>query len=110
MAECASPSRVQNVEAVQELAQDWINDWYEGTAHAYVLPAPAPELTFIDVVLETLLEATQTLNFSYRAVDPSDVQQQRTEFLTENSTPNTALSLDGRSQTGQSVGQHVCTG
>jgi hypothetical protein len=36
-----------------------------------VLPAPAPQLTSIDVVLETLLEATLALNFSYCAVDPS---------------------------------------
>jgi acetyl esterase/lipase len=34
----------------------------------------------------------------------------RKQNLTQNSTPNTALSLDGRAQTGQSVGQHVCTG
>jgi len=30
--------------------------------------------------------------------------------LTQNSTANTALSLDGKGSTGQSVGQHVCTG
>jgi len=76
----------------------------------YALPAPAYQLTFIDLILKTALDATQTLNFAYCATDPSGSSVQQAIFLTENSTPNTALSLDGRSQTGQSVGQHVCTG
>jgi hypothetical protein len=49
-------------------------------------------------------------NFACHAVDPSDERQQRTADLTENSTPNTALSLDEKASKGQSVGQHVCTG
>jgi hypothetical protein len=123
-------SRPENVQAVQELAQGWINDWYEGThtgiygdlgstvdiptsagtAQAYVLPAPPPTPTFIDVIVESFLESLGSLNFAYCAEPIGGMEPVQTEFLTENSTPNTALSLDGRRQTGQSVGQHVCTG
>lgn len=49
-------------------------------------------------------------NFAHCAAPIGGTEAVQTEFLTENSTPNTALSLDGRRQTGQSVGQHVCTG
>jgi pimeloyl-ACP methyl ester carboxylesterase len=120
--------RLENVEAVQELAEGWINDWYEGshtgvygelgstidipttkgTAQAYVLPAPAPQLTLIDLFLNALMNSTAILNFAYCAEDPSAAAAN--EDLTENSTPNTVLSLDGKGSTGQSVGQHVCTG
>ena len=38
----------------------------------------------------------------------SRVRRHRKRTINENSLPNTALSLDGRASTGQSVGQHVC--
>jgi hypothetical protein len=70
-------SEPQNVDAVQVLAQGWINDWYNGThtgiygdlgstidiptgagtAQADVLPTTAPQLTFIDLILETLIDS-----------------------------------------------------
>lgn len=129
----------ENVEAVQALAQGWITDWFRtdpatplvgiysdptqpGTivtiptdtgadAHAYVLPAPPAQLSIIDVIVEAALDATPNLVVAPCAADPSDMLSEYTaEVFTENSTQNAALSLDGRSQTGQSVGQHVCTG
>ena len=123
-------SRPENVQAVQDLAEGWINDWYDGThtgtygdlgstvdittaagtAHVYVLPAPAPQLTFVDLIVNASISAAGNLNFAYCAAPISGTEAVQTVFLTENSTPNTALSLDGRRQTGQSVGQHVCTG
>jgi hypothetical protein len=30
-----------------------------------VLPVPAPQLTVVDLILKTLLDATQSLNFAY---------------------------------------------
>jgi hypothetical protein len=64
----------------------------------------------IYVILNAFLTSLGGGHFAYCAAEPSDAQKQRTDFSTENSTPNTALSLDGRRQTGQSVGQHVCMG
>jgi len=121
-------SRPENVEAVQVLAAGWINDWYEGThtghygdlgstidiptaegtAHAYVLPAPAPRLTLIDLILKALIESTQVLKFGYCAEDPS--ASAANPDLTQNSTADTALSLDGKDSTGQSVGQQCMDG
>jgi pimeloyl-ACP methyl ester carboxylesterase len=83
-------SRPENVQAVQELAEGWINDFYDGThtgvygelgstvdipdtggARAYVLPAPAHQFTFIDLIVEKALESLQVLDFAYCAEDPS---------------------------------------
>lgn len=83
--------RAENIEAVQELTQGWINDWYEGTdtgvygdlgttvdvpdtggAQAYVLPAPEHQWTVIDLVVELGLRSvllTQVLETC--AEDPS---------------------------------------
>ena len=83
-------SQPQNVQAVQVLAQGWINDWYDGThtgnygdlgstidipttagtAQAYVLPAPAPQLTFVDLIVNAVLNALGNINFAYCATDP----------------------------------------
>ncbi|WP_304119172.1 hypothetical protein [Mycolicibacterium bacteremicum] len=121
-------SKQRNVDAVQVLAQAWIADWYAGThtdefygergetidiatptgqAQAYVLPGPSPRLTFIDHLMRAALRTTELLSaFSGNyAADPATEPAQ-----IRNSTADTALSLDGRRQTGQSVGQHVCTG
>jgi pimeloyl-ACP methyl ester carboxylesterase len=85
-------SRPENVEAVQELSEGWINDWYEGThtgdygvpgttidiptsagtARAYVLPGPAPKLTIVDVIVKAFVESLSGLTvFQTCAVDPS---------------------------------------
>jgi hypothetical protein len=83
-------ARPENVQAVQELAEGWINDFYDGThtgvygelgstidipctggARAHVLPAPAHQFTFIDLIVEKVLESLQVLDFAYCAEDPS---------------------------------------
>jgi hypothetical protein len=74
----------------------------------HVPPTPAPKLTIVELIVEKALESLQVLNFAYCAQDPS--ASAANSELTENSTPNTALSLDGKGSTGQSVVQHVCTG
>ncbi|MGE2717646.1 hypothetical protein ACQI4L_26595 [Mycolicibacterium litorale] len=128
-------SKPSNVEAVQVLAQGWITDWFEtdpdkpevgyygergdvisvetdaGTASAYVVPGPAPRLTFIDRIVRAALESMTVLNrFSGNcAVDPDVYQHENQPPSTKDSTNKIASSLDGRRLTGQSVGQHVCT-
>ncbi len=89
-----------------------------GLAHAYVLPAPRSQFTaLLSLVLGAFFELPTVFRLDVCAVDPSAAAATATcarraanPELTENSTPNTALSLDGRRQTGQSVGQHVCMG
>jgi acetyl esterase/lipase/pimeloyl-ACP methyl ester carboxylesterase len=84
----------ENVEAVQVLAQGWINDWYtpedpdtgfygelgsvidiptdEGTAEAHVLPAPHRQLNVIELFVKTLFESTVLLTaLQTCAEDPS---------------------------------------
>ena len=76
------------------------------------------QFTFSDVIVEKALESLQVLDFAYCAEDPSAISAATSKCsasaanpdLTENSTADTALSLDGKGSTGQSVGQHVCTG
>ncbi|WP_395308231.1 hypothetical protein V4U86_23225 [Mycobacterium sp. AMU20-3851] len=127
-------SQRQNVEAVQVLAQAWISDWFgdivtsdyygergevidfdtsKGTVRAYVIPGPAPRLTIIDRILKAMIESTVFLrNFSGNcAVDPVSALNDAGPLLAgRNSTADTALSLDGRRQTGQSVGQQCTEG
>lgn len=122
-------STAPNAEAVQNLSQAWISDWFngthtdafygdrgevisidtpEGTAQAYVIPGPAPTLTIIDRFLKSMIESTVFLRqFSGNcAVDPNEVSITDESLLVGRiSTADTALSLDGRRQTGQSVGQ-----
>jgi hypothetical protein len=38
---------------------------------SYVLPAPAPQLTFVDVIVEALVDSAGNLNFAYCATNPS---------------------------------------
>jgi len=122
-------SRPENVQAVQVIAQGWINDFYEGThtgvygplgstvdipgtdgAQAHVLPTPMPKLTFVDLIVDTAFRSLLLIP-TYCAEDPSATfSAAANPELTENSTADTALSLDGKGSTGQSVGQHVCTG
>jgi hypothetical protein len=75
-------------------------------------PGPPPQLGPTDLVINALVESIGLLTVftGNCAVDPCAAFAAETPLLTENSSPNTALSLDGRRQTGQSVGQHVCTG
>jgi hypothetical protein len=84
-------SRPENVLAVQELAEGWINDFYQGThtgvygelgstidipgtdgARAYVLPAPAHQFTIIDLIVDAALKSVLFVNnFAVCAEDPS---------------------------------------
>jgi hypothetical protein len=122
-------AKPRNVDAVQELTQAWIADWFNGThtdayygergetitigtpagpAQAYVVPGPAPRLNFFDRILKALMESTELLaQFSGNcAADPNDgLDGSQQQLLSRNSTGDTALSLDGRRQTGQSVWQ-----
>ncbi|KRD15960.1 hypothetical protein ASE48_27700 [Mycobacterium sp. Root265] len=127
-------SKARNVDAVQELAQAWIADWFNGThtdayygergetitiatpagpAQAYVIPGPAPRLTFFDRILKAMIESTEFLaQFSGNcAADPAVTPNgAESLLLSRNSTGDTALSLDEGRQTGQSVLQQCRRG
>ena len=82
----------------------------EAVAAAKAKQTPV-ETALAFAVLRTFLELPAAFNFASCAADPSaSPLLQANPELTENSTPNTVLSLDGKGSTGQSVGQHVCTG
>ena len=117
----------RNVEASQILMAGWISDMFEGTetpglygdpgstliiptsagnARALVQPTPGVLTSLAREVTAAFFRLFANIDFATCAApDP-----QETGFLREMSTPNTPLSLDGRARTGQSVGQHVCTG
>jgi hypothetical protein len=42
-----------------------------GTAQPYVLAAPAPQVTFIDLLVNAVVESLGNLDVTYCAVDPS---------------------------------------
>ncbi|MGU3497907.1 hypothetical protein [Mycobacterium sp. C31M] len=115
-------AKPRNVDAVQTLAQAWISDWFDGThteesygdrggmiaigaARAYVAPGPPPSA--FDRLMQRLMRVTLVLGeFNGNcAADPATEPSQ-----IRNSTADTALSLDGRGQTGQSVGQQCMYG
>jgi len=64
----------------------------------------------VEANLKTFLVAFGNADSATCAADPGDVLSAYGGPSTENSTQIAALSLDGRRQTVQSVGQHVCTG
>lgn len=127
-------AKPRNVDAVQELAQAWISDWFNGThtdayygergetitiatpagqAQAYVIPAPMPRLNFIERLLKAMIESSVILApFGGNcAADPAVTPEGAGSLLLgRNSTGDTALSLDGRRQTGQSVLQQCRRG
>lgn len=81
-----------------------------GVALAHVLPVPPVQLSFIDSILKTLLNSlTATQGLASCAVDPVAASSLQIGESARHSTADTALSLDERRQTGQSVGQHGCT-
>jgi hypothetical protein len=81
-----------------------------GVAHAHVLPVPPAQLSFFDSILKTLLNSlTGTQGLASCAVDPVAASSLQIGESARHSTSDTALSLDERRQTGQSVGQHGCT-
>ncbi|MGV0792902.1 hypothetical protein [Mycolicibacterium sp. XJ1819] len=126
-------SAPENVEAVQVLSQGWLTDMYAGRvydpatrtgiygtpgepgqtvvdipteaglARGYVLPGPPHALSPFERIFAALVHSINSNDFvTCSTVAPAPPAQ--------NSTPNTALSLDGRAITRQSVGQHVCMG
>ena len=124
-----------NVEGSQILAAGWINDMFEGAetcsetscfyadpgetitiptgfgmARGLVQPEPGVLDSLAREVTAAVFRLLGNINFATCAAEPSAPQIQETGFLREISTPNTPLSLDGKARTGQSVGQHVCTG
>ncbi|KAA0118469.1 hypothetical protein [Mycolicibacterium sp. P9-22] len=127
-------AKPRNVDAVQVLAQAWISDWFNGThtdayygergetitidtpagaAQAYVIPGPAPKFSFFERILKAMVESAVIFGqFSGNcAADPEVTPNGAGSLpLSRNSTGDTALSLDGRRQTGHSVWQHACTG
>lgn len=127
-------SKPRNVDAVQVLAQAWISDWFDGThtdayygergqtitfdtaagpAQAYVIPAPVPRMTFIDRILAAMIRSALIFGqFQGNcAADPAVTPEGAESLLLgRNSTGDTALSLDGRRQTGQSVLQQCRRG
>lgn len=113
-------SRAENVKASEPLSASWVNDMFagteaspyygaagtlleietaRGTATAYVMPGPPQRLRFVDKVFQFFSNIIFGIDFA-TCVAPSG----------EISTPNTVLSLDGRTKPGQSIAQHVCTG
>jgi hypothetical protein len=81
-----------------------------GVALAHVLPVGPAQLSFIDSILKTLLNSlTGTQGLASCAVDPVTASSLQIDESARHSTADTALSLDERRQTGQSVGQHGCT-
>lgn len=127
-------SQARNVDAVQELAQAWISDWFNGThtaayygergetitidtpagqAQAYVIPGPAPRLNFFDRIILAMMRSTLIFGqFTGNcAADPAVTPNSAGSLLVDGkSTADTALSLDGRRQTGQSVFQQCRRG
>ena len=63
----------------------------------------------VEANLKTFLVAFGNADSATCAADPGDVLSAYGGPSPENSTQIAALSLDGRRQTVQSVGQHVCT-
>jgi pimeloyl-ACP methyl ester carboxylesterase len=83
----------QNMQAVQDLAVGWINDWFAGThdgvygtagstidiptdagtAQALILPVAAPQLNFIQSLSLRLIDALQILNQLQVCATPVDI-------------------------------------
>ncbi|WP_163797041.1 hypothetical protein [Mycolicibacterium sediminis] len=121
-------STPENVEAVQVLAQGWITDWFEGTrtdrfygepgstipvataagvAYAEVLPVAPVQLSFFDQIANGFFGVLESLSSNKpSAVSPEAMLSDYAGGnSSRHSTAITALSLDGRQRTGQSVGQ-----
>ena len=63
-----------------------------GTASAYVLPAPPHKFTLIDLVLRAFIESTNALRFGYCAVDPDVELQQGADAARSAGRPACAVS------------------
>lgn len=121
----------RNVEASQILQAGWINDMYagtrtpglygepgsvlliptdKGTARALVAPKPGVITSVLREVTAAVIGLSTKIVFATCAVPEADSSAPQTGVGQEIPTPNTALSLDERGRTVQSVGQHVCTG
>ena len=111
-------SRPENIDAVRLLAGGWVRDMFagtvydedertgiygdlgslieiptdNGTASAYVLPAPPHKFTLIDLVLRAFIESTNALRFGYCAVDPDVELQQGADAARSAGQPACAVS------------------
>lgn len=113
-----------NVRAAEMISAGWLNDMFagtkdsgyygvpnqtieietsSGTATADVLPGRTDTLTLFDYLFGFVSQILFGIDFATCAADPDEVTEEMV-------APNTALSLDGRTKAGQSIGQHVCTG
>ncbi|MCH9710307.1 MAG: hypothetical protein K0U69_12470 [Actinomycetia bacterium] len=124
-------SKVENVKAAEMLSAAWINDMFagnstspyygapgtvleietsRGTAEAYVMPGPPERLNVIDVAFQFVADLLFSLDFAACAVPGSEGAYRRPNSVIEFPTPNTALSLDGGTKPGQSIGQQCMQG
>jgi pimeloyl-ACP methyl ester carboxylesterase len=120
--------RAENVQAVQVIAAGWITDWFAepgtphvgiypgdenaeglievttdaGTAYADALPAPVPQLSFIDQILKMLIGSTGSLQFAYCASEPAPPGA-----ATDGSAQQPTLTP--RKQTASMIGQRGCS-
>ncbi|MDA2895142.1 hypothetical protein PDG61_29805 [Mycolicibacterium sp. BiH015] len=113
-----------NVKAAEMISAGWLNDMFagtkdsgyygapnqtidietsSGTATADVLPGPTERLTLIDRLFTFGATILFGIDFATCAADPDEV-------IAEMVAPNTALSLDGRTKAGQSIGQQCVHG
>lgn len=113
-----------NVKAAELISAGWLNDMFagtrdsgfygapdetiaietsSGTATADVLPGPTQTPTLIDWLFTFGARILFGIDFATCAADPD-------ELVAEMVAPNTALSLDGRTKAGQSIGQQCVHG
>ena len=130
-------SQPENVKAAEILSAAWVNDMFAGgptpgspyygvdgdtleidtpagTATAYVLPGPTETLTFLDKVFQFFSNIIFGIDFATCAPQASVTSarwaQDRGAEIAELLPPNSALSLDGRTKAGQSIGQQCVHG
>ncbi len=124
-------SKIENVKAAEILSAAWINDMFagastspyygaagtmleietsRGTAEAYVMPGPTEHISVVDAAFKYVADIVFSLDFATCAVQAGPPTNRQTNNVIELPTPNTALSLDGGTKPGQSIGQQCMQG
>lgn len=130
-------SQPENVKAAEILSAAWVNDMFAGgptpgspyygvdgdtleidtpagTATAYVLPGPTETLTFLDKVFQFFSNIIFGIDFATCAPQTSLTSARWAQVhgpeIAELLPSNSALSLDGRTKAGQSIGQQCVHG
>lgn len=130
-------SQPENVKAAEILSAAWVNDMFAGgptpgspyygvdgdtleidtpagTATAFVLPGPTETLTFLDKVFQFFSNIIFGIDFATCAPQASVTSarwtQDRGAEIAELLPSISALSLDGRTKAGQSIGQQCVHG